>query len=173
MPFVPSRLLHQNHVSLLSFHSFVILIFFLMFYFLTFCSKLIYAFILLFQREINEVFEQFKLSDGLHRSTLDSSNKLLPEKRNISASSDSKVNKIGSKLQENVQNEKVIKTAEWANTLLKELDNLMQSDKRRTAKSADHDVHLVEKNAAKCNILKPEKHVSQSILILVRNISSP
>lgn len=116
----------------------------------------------MFQREINEVFEQLQLSDGLHRSSvLDSYNKLLPER-----SKEVKVNKIGSNDEENVQNEKVIKTAEWANTLLKELDSLMQSDKKYIAKSDDHDVRL-NKNAVKYNILKPEKHVSQSIIYVI------
>lgn len=35
----------------------------------------------------------------------------------------------------------IIKTTEWANTILKELDNLMQSDKRSQAKSVDDNVN--------------------------------
>lgn len=140
-------------------------------------------FFLCLQREINEVFEQLKVSDGLHRSVSDDhggGNKLLPEKENQNAR---KVNKIGSDrskqqllqhqrriAQQNVHDEEVINTTEWANTILKELDNLMQSDKTQTDVTAStacataeelRDASYLEKKATiRNNILKPKKHVS-------------
>lgn len=144
-------------------------------------------FFLYLQREINEVFEQLKVSDGLHRSVSDDhggSNKLLPEKENQNAR---KVNKIGSDRskqqllqqqrridQKNVRDEEVTKTTEWANTILKELDNLMQFDKSQTAVSESpvpvtaeelRDASYLEKKATiRDNILKPKKHVSTYVL---------
>lgn len=140
----------------------------------------------MFQREINEVFEQFKLSDELHRSVSDEhskNNKLLPENENaeskINNNNNNNSNHNGNvntnicsnncatknQLQENVQNEEVIKTTEWANTILKELDNLMQSDKPSTNGDEDFDLQLLPKRThfgknAATNILKPKKHVS-------------
>lgn len=56
----------------------------------------------------------------------------------------------------------------WANTILKELDNLMGSDKRNSAKSVkDHVVSTNnEQNRTRSNILKPEKHVSKPFFIV-------
>lgn len=146
-------------------------------------------FFLCLQREINEVFEQFKVSDGLHRSVSADNgggNKLLPEKENQNAR---KVNKIGgdrSKQQlvqdhrriakQNVNNEEVSKTTEWANTILKELDNLMQSDKSQsdvnvssncaTAEELRDASYLEKKATIRNNILKPKKHVSTLTFLL-------
>lgn len=141
-------------------------------------------FFLCLQREINEVFEQLKVSDGLHRSVSDDhgGNKLLPEKENQNAR---EVNKIGSdrskqqllqhqrrNAQQNVHDEEVTKTTEWANTILKELDNLMQTDNSQTGVTASttgvtaeelRDASYLEKKATiRNNIMKPKKHVSTS-----------
>lgn len=100
-------------------------------------------FSLRFQKEINDVLQQFNSTDEI-----DSCGGRKSLKRN---------SKCKPKVNIDRDNSKYIETNEWANNVLKELDNIKLYDEKSNLASG------VAKNADAtnvCNIPKPKKHVS-------------
>ncbi len=98
----------------------------------------------IFQKEINDVLQRFNSNDEI-----DGSGGLSSLKRNSKCKPKVKIDR---------DNPKYIETNEWANNVLKELDNIKLYDEKSNLASG------TSKTEDDINIPKPKKHVRMSTL---------
>lgn len=105
-----------------------------------------------FQKEINEVLQRFNSNDEI-----DGCGGLKCLKRNSKSKPKAEIDR---------DNPKYIETNEWANNVLKELDNINLYDEKSSIASG---VSINEDETNICNIPKPKKHVrSHNIEVILK-----
>ena len=106
------------------------------------------------QKEINDVLQQFNSTDEI-----DSSGGRKSLKRN---------SKCKPKVNIERDNSKYIETNEWANNVLKELDNIKLYDEKSNLASG---VVKNEDATNVCNIPKPKKHVRMTRVAFIFSVA--